>query len=1627
MEMNQKTTDYNNTINVCLLEDNRGDAILIKELLYDIQSKNYAIETYEKLADLKKRLIYNDYDVLLIDLNVPDSKGIDTFTKVKKMAPQKPIIILTGLSDDALASEVVSIGAEDYLMKQNLNSELLNKSINYSVERHKIKQVLLESEAQAVMLVESNPNAVIVVDDQNVIKFANKQSSKLFGKNTSELIGSNFESIEPVGDISEIRIKNTKRGDRIAQVSYGDILWDKKPAQIYTLTDITELRKNEIKYKHIVDKSLQGIVIFQKGKMQYINPAASKISGYEEEFLRKITLENLNKIIHPEDLRLFKTHLINADEKNEYSARSIIRILSKNSEIIWAETEISSLNYDSGKAIQVVFIDISKLFESQIRTENLNRLLRTIQSVNQLIVRTKDKELLLSKVCENFVEESGYEHAWISLCNKEFVFDKYYEYGYCSNSNHVKENISKGNTKCLLDAIKSDEIIFLPSDDRKEDCYLYDYKSDKELYITSLKHLDNTFGVICVLREKSYTDLSKEKSLVTEIAEDVALALETISLDERREVSERTLSNLISNLPGTAYRCQMDKYYTMDFLSAGVLELTGYLPSELINNQLCSYADIIYPEDIEYVQNSINEGIDNNTAFTLEYRILTKNGEIRWVWERGSVVYDFVNNKNVLEGIIHDITEHKKSQLDVKRLTTAVNSAANGMMLTDLDAEIIWVNPSFTKLTGYTFEEVKGKKTSVLRSGIHNDEFYNDLWSTVKSGKVWQSEVVNKRKDGSLYFEEMTITPIKDDHGNIANFIAVITDITDRLKAEGDRAKEYQIQKSLTDIYKTIISTDADIITIADNILKKALTITGATEGFVAEIDPDSSDLLVHTLSKAIPTNNNDLGDKVLRFYIGEKGKYNGLWGHALNTKEPFFTNEPEKHPEKSGVPNNHFKLENFLAVPILSNNQLLGEIAIANKENGFTEKEVEVLKRIGEFFGFAIQKQRAQNELIASEEKYRLLTENASDVIWKLDKKLNILYINTKGAAFFGYTPEEMIGTPYWKYVKRRDFFNVAKQLLRSFKNRNEFETVVFESKISTNRGIRIPVEIKVDVTFSDDGKIAGVQGVIRDITERKRSQIIEHRNRKIAETLYGISKSVASDEESIVDIALEKIVELTDSEGGIIFFLDRSEVKQKNKCSSSINDFIVHENLEEIKKSADKYWSVIIDDGRARISTHENENKYLKKLNWEVSYSLTMPLMSDDSLIAICVFGSSKTNYTEHDILTGSLLLNEMWQLIIRKRVEKKIIESEKRFRSLYENSTIGMYQLSPDGKFILANPALLHMLGYETLSAINLEFDVLEVYVDKNYRDKFKSIMKSEGIVHGFESQWKKADGTVIDVRESANAVYNEEDALLYYEGVAEDITDKKLSELFLISAKEKAEKMDRMKSEFLAQMSHEIRTPINSMLSFVSLIQEEVRGKIDDELQSSFGMIYSAGKRIIRTIELLLNMSEMQTGNYDHNPKNTDIHEEVLVSLTKDFKILAANKNLNLTYSYTPEHPKLWVDQYSVAQIFRHLIDNAIIYTKSGSININYSYDGNNVRVEVEDTGIGISKEYLENLFEPFSQEDRGYTRKFEGNGLGLALVKRYCDLNSAQIEVESAKGKGTKFTVIFNDDQITTKN
>lgn len=247
--------------------------------------------------------------------------------------------------------------------------------------------------------------------------------------------------------------------------------------------------------------------------------------------------------------------------------------------------------------------------------------------------------------------------------------------------------------------------------------------------------------------------------------------------------------------------------------------------------------------------------------------------------------------------------------------------------------------------------------------------------------------------------------------------------------------------------------------------------------------------------------------------------------------------------------------------------------------------------------------------------------------------------------------------------------------------------------------------------------------------------------------------------------------------------------------------------------------------------------------------------------------------------------------------------------------------------------------------------------------------------------------------------------------------------------LVMAKEEAEKSTKLKLEFLAQMSHEIRSPLSVILNYISLIQEEAKNVMSNEYLDFFGSIENASNRIIRTISLILNMAELQVGTFEYTLQKVNIYKDALKDMIEEYKILAKKKNLELELTTHGENFDIYADKYCIHQIFQNLIDNAIKYTKTGKVSVKlYENENEKIIVEVKDTGIGMCEEYLSKLFNPFTQEEQGYTRKFEGNGLGLALVKKYIELNNSAISVESKKGKGTVFKTIFNkyDESVVNK-
>jgi len=252
------------------------------------------------------------------------------------------------------------------------------------------------------------------------------------------------------------------------------------------------------------------------------------------------------------------------------------------------------------------------------------------------------------------------------------------------------------------------------------------------------------------------------------------------------EILERQqqMQHLLSNLNGMVYRCHYDSDWTMIFLSEGVTQLTGYSRDELLHNKTSSYAAIIDKRDQNKVNIAVTEAIEKRGHFTVEYRITTKDGDTKWVWEQGLAVYGTDKQVLYLEGFVTDISDRKEYEQQQAKLATAVQQTDDIIIITDLEGTIEYVNPAFVAVTGYSVEEAVNNNLRIIKSDMHSPEFYADMWKNLLRGNVWRGRIINSRKDDSNYIADTTTTPIRDQQGELSHFVIVQRDVSTEIALE---------------------------------------------------------------------------------------------------------------------------------------------------------------------------------------------------------------------------------------------------------------------------------------------------------------------------------------------------------------------------------------------------------------------------------------------------------------------------------------------------------------------------------------------------------------------------------------------------------------------------------------------------------------------------------------------------------------------------------------------------------------------------------------------------------------------------------------------------------------------------
>ena len=379
----------------------------------------------------------------------------------------------------------------------------------------------------------------------------------------------------------------------------------------------------------------------------------------------------------------------------------------------------------------------------------------------------------------------------------------------------------------------------------------------------------------------------------------------------------------------------------------------------------------------------------------------------------------------------------------------------------------------------------------------------------------------------------------------------------------------------------------------------------------------------------------------------------------------------------------------------------------------------------------------------------------------------------------------------------------------------------------------------------------------------------------------------------------------------------------------------------------------------------------------------------------------------------------LNDYFQEVKQKNIA--LIESEKKYRTIFENALEGVYQSLDDGTLIQANKSFAKILGYnnpqEMMSIPNF---LITRYSNKNERKEITQKLKNDGKIVGHEMIFYKKNKELVNVYLSARTVLDDKGNIAYYEGFIIDITEQKEKEKAFRERKA-AEASNKAKSQFLANMSHEIRTPMNAIIGLTNLaMKTDLTVKQQDYLTK----ILSAAQSLLGIINDILDFSKIEAGKLliENIPFNL---ETVLKKVSNLISIKSVEKNLEIIFNIEKKVPlNLIGDPMRLEQILLNLCSNAIKFTDEGEIIIHIKklFRNNKSTDEqywfefiVKDTGIGMTQEQINDLlFKSFTQADTSTSRKYGGTGLGLAICKRLTQLMGGDIHAVSTPGKGSQF-------------
>ncbi len=925
---------------------------------------------------------------------------------------------------------------------------------------------------------------------------------------------------------------------------------------------------------------------------------------------------------------------------------------------------------------------------------------------------------------------------------------------------------------------------------------------------------------------------------------------------------------------------------------------------------------------------------------------------------------------------------------EVRKFLVAVEQSPANIVITDVRGNIEYVNPWFTKLTGYTFEDVVGQNPKLLNTGHITQEQYKEMWQTISSGNVWHGEFLNKKKNGELYWEDAYISPVKDHSDRITHYIAVKEDITERKQAEKDRRLFRNLINQSSDSIFVINPQTGDFIDVNDRVCESLLYTREELLGMnVADVRGGLSD--------------DSSWDKHVE-ELREKGSLTVESDHNRKdgTVFPVEVNVKYVHQDESDY---------IVAVArdTTERRKAAGELAVYREH-----LEELVHERTADLYREMDQRARTVQELKESQRSLSTLMSNLPGMAYRCrnDKNWTMEFISEGCFDLTGYQQEELVNNSkisFSELIHEDDGQQVWDDVQAALEKKEPFQLLY---RITTRDGDEKWVWEQGIGVFSDEGELQALEGFVIDITERKRGE--DAMSALVESTVGGVGQE-------FFDSTVRALAQWLGADCVVIG--EAVENNNINAISMIMNgEMVEHFSYDLSGTPCSEVTSKGFCFYPENVAGSFPEDKYLVNMNAQSYMGLPLFDREGKTIGVLCAISSEKMTLPPKGREVFEIVASRVSVEIERIRSEQAREESEERVRLLLDSTAEAIYGLDLDGNCTFANPACLKMLGYGSVNELfgkDMHALVHHTQADGSHSPTEHCAVQStidnnEGIHEEDMLLWRK-DGTSFPAELWAYPISMKEKVVGAVVTFL-DVTERQRTQ-------EEILKTQKLKSVALlaAGIAHDFNNLLASIIGNIGL----VKLSMPPEHKRLREMLEKSEKTCLRAGELTNQLLTFARGGAPIK-KTVNIGEVVRESVEIVLRGSSILGNAVIPDGLTA----VKADEGQVSQVINNLIINAKQAMPDGGIvvveceNVEFGEGsaatglpsglkpGKYVRTTVKDEGPGMDEEVLRKIFDPY------FTTKETGSGLGLATAYSIIKKHEGLITAESKLGVGSTFYV-----------